>query len=173
MKQGSSFFRLPATDSAFGNGKSVPPADEGRHSAEPCARWYRPGKLHSTTNWPSKIAKWSLAWRCWPQLIRGILMNAADLANQIGETHAISKSAAKQIVDDVFAAIIDAAANGEELSVPGFGKFKVKDTPQREGRNPSTGQAITIAASKKLTFTAAKALKDALNAAPAGKKAKK
>ena len=100
-------------------------------------------------------------------------MNAADLANQIGETHSISKAEAKQIIDNVFAAIVDAAANGEELSVPGFGKFKVKDTPERQGRNPSNGEAITIAASKKLTFTAAKALKDALNAAPAAKKSKK
>ncbi len=100
-------------------------------------------------------------------------MNSADLAGQIGDKHDISKAAAKQIVDDVFAAIADAAATGEELSVPGFGKFKIKDMPERQGRNPSNGETITIAASKKLTFTAAKALKDALNAAPAGNKAKK
>jgi DNA-binding protein HU-beta len=47
--------------------------------------------------------------------------------------------------------------------VPGFGKFKVKETPAREGRNPATGETIKIAASKKLTFTPAKAVKDALN----------
>ncbi len=45
----------------------------------------------------------------------------------------------------------------------GFGKFKVKATPAREGRNPSTGATIKIAASKKLRFTPAKAVKDALN----------
>ncbi|RSU64367.1 HU family DNA-binding protein, partial [Sphingomonas sp. S-NIH.Pt3_0716] len=56
----------------------------------------------------------------------------------------------------------EAAAKGEEISLPGFGKFKVKDTPERSGRNPSTGEAITIAASKKITFTPAKALKDRL-----------
>ena len=43
------------------------------------------------------------------------------------------------------------------------GKFKVKDTPAREGRNPSTGATIQIAASRKLTFAAAKAVKDKLN----------
>ena len=41
--------------------------------------------------------------------------------------------------------------------------FKVKDSPAREGRNPATGETITIAASKKLTFTPAKAIKDRLN----------
>ena len=57
----------------------------------------------------------------------------------------------------------DAAQSGAETSLPGFGKFKVKETSARDGRNPSTGATIKIAASKKLTFTPAKAVKDALN----------
>jgi len=52
---------------------------------------------------------------------------------------------------------------GDEVSVPGFGKFKVQSKPARTGRNPSTGAAIEIAASKKIVFQAAKALKDAVN----------
>lgn len=63
----------------------------------------------------------------------------------------------------MFKAIADAAAAGEEISLPGFGRFKVKATPEREGRNPSTGATIKIAAARKLTFTPAKALKDSLN----------
>lgn len=90
-------------------------------------------------------------------------MNNADLAEQISAEHGLTKAAAKKIVDGVFAAIGDAAAKGEEISLPGFGKFKVKDSPAREGRNPSSGATIQIAASKKLTFTAAKAIKDKLN----------
>ncbi|WP_258580820.1 HU family DNA-binding protein [Mesorhizobium sp. AR02] len=70
---------------------------------------------------------------------------------------------ARSIVDSVFKAIADVAASGAETSLPGFGKFKVKDTPEREGRNPSTGATIKISASKKLSFTPAKAIKDALN----------
>ena len=66
-------------------------------------------------------------------------------------------------VDGVFKAIAEAASAGEEISLPGFGKFKVKATPAREGRNPSTGATIKIAAAKKLTFAPAKALKDSLN----------
>jgi DNA-binding protein HU-beta len=63
----------------------------------------------------------------------------------------------------VFATIADAAAKGEEISLNGFGKFKVKATPAREGRNPATGAAMQIAASKKLAFAPAKAVKDKLN----------
>ena len=63
----------------------------------------------------------------------------------------------------MFAAIADSASKGEEVSLNGFGKFKVKESPAREGRNPSTGATIQIAASKKLTFAPAKAVKDKLN----------
>ena len=63
----------------------------------------------------------------------------------------------------MFQEISDAARSGAETSIPGFGKFKVKATPAREGRNPSTGATMKIAASKKLSFTPAKAVKDALN----------
>ncbi len=90
-------------------------------------------------------------------------MNNADLADRIADAHSLSKADARKIVDGVFAAIADAAANGEEVALNGFGKFKVKDTPARQGRNPATGEAIEIAASKKLTLTPAKALKERLN----------
>jgi DNA-binding protein HU-beta len=69
----------------------------------------------------------------------------------------------KRKVEAVFAAITAASTSGNETSIPGFGKFKVKDTPEREARNPATGATIKVAAAKKLTFTPAKALKDALN----------
>ena len=61
---------------------------------------------------------------------------------------------------------MDATAGGAEVSLPGFGKFKVKETPEREGRNPGNGEKIKIAASslsKKLTFSPAKSDKDLLN----------
>jgi DNA-binding protein HU-beta len=90
-------------------------------------------------------------------------MNNADLADRIAGAHSLSKADARKIVDGVFAAIADAAANGDEVALNGFGKFKIKDTPARQGRNPSTGETMQIAASKKLTLTPAKALKDRLN----------
>jgi len=90
-------------------------------------------------------------------------MNNADLAETIATDNGLTKADAKKIVDAVFVAISDAAATGSEISLPGFGKFKVKDSPAREGRNPANGETIQNAASKKLTFAAAKAIKDKLN----------
>lgn len=90
-------------------------------------------------------------------------MNNSDLADVIAASQGMSKADARKAVDSVFAAIADAAAKGEEVSLNGFGKFKVKNSPAREGRNPSTGATIQIPASNKLTFSAAKAVKDKLN----------
>ena len=90
-------------------------------------------------------------------------MNNSDLADKLAASQGITKADARKYVDAVFAAIADAAAAGEEVSLNGFGKFKVKESPAREGRNPSTGATIQIAASKKLGFSAAKAVKDKLN----------
>jgi len=90
-------------------------------------------------------------------------MNTADIAGVVAAEQGIDKAAAKRIIDATLKAIADAAKSGDEVSLPGFGKFKVSDRPAREGRNPATGATLTIAASKKVSFSPAKALKDALN----------
>ena len=90
-------------------------------------------------------------------------MNNADLADKLAAVNGITKADARKLVDGVFAAIADAAAAGDEIALNGFGKFKVKASPAREGRNPATGETIQIAASKKLTFAPAKAVKDKIN----------
>ena len=90
-------------------------------------------------------------------------MNNTDIAEKIAAEHGVTKADARKIVDSVFAAIADAAADNEEVALSAFGKFKVKASPAREGRNPATGETIKIAASKKLTFTSAKTIKDKLN----------
>jgi DNA-binding protein HU-beta len=90
-------------------------------------------------------------------------MNNNDLADAIAASNDLSKAEARKLVDGVIGAIADAAAKGDEVSLSGFGKFKVKDSPARQGRNPSTGATIEIAASRKLTFAPAKGIKDRLN----------
>jgi len=90
-------------------------------------------------------------------------VNNTDLADALAAGNGITKADARKYVDAVFGAIAEAAAKGEEISLNGFGKFKVKDSPAREGRNPANGETIQIAASKKLTFAPAKAVKDKLN----------
>lgn len=90
-------------------------------------------------------------------------MNNGELIDNVASAHGLSKADAKKVVDGVFAAIADAAGKGDEVSINGFGKFKVKESAAREGRNPATGETIQIAASKKLAFAPAKAIKDKLN----------
>jgi DNA-binding protein HU-beta len=90
-------------------------------------------------------------------------MNNNDIAEKIAAEHGVTKADARKIVDAVFAAIAEGAAANEEIALSNFGKFKVKATPEREGRNPATGETIKIAAARKLAFTPAKAIKDKLN----------
>jgi len=89
-------------------------------------------------------------------------MNIGELAKGVAVVTGTNDASAKAAITAVFDQIAGAAAKGEEVSIPGFGKFAVKDRPERQGRNPATGDAITIAASKKVSFTPAKGLKDKL-----------
>ncbi|WP_158915501.1 HU family DNA-binding protein [Caulobacter sp. S45] len=90
-------------------------------------------------------------------------MNTAELVDVIVAKDAgLTKVQAKQVVDTLLNAIRDAAVKGEEVSLPGFGKFKVQDKPARQARNPRTGETIEVAATKKVVFTPAKVLKDAV-----------
>jgi len=89
-------------------------------------------------------------------------MNLSELAQAIAAKTGSSQADVKTTISAVFDQLADAAARGEEVSINGFGKFSVKDRPERQGRNPSTGEAMTIAASKKVAFTAAKGFKDKL-----------
>src|SRR3546814_12727228 len=90
-------------------------------------------------------------------------MNNSDLADKLAAESGLSKADARKTVDAVFAAIAQAAAGGEEISLNGFGKFKVKETAAREGRNPATVATIKIALSKKIKCAHATAGKEQLN----------
>ena len=82
-----------------------------------------------------------------------------QIADKIANEQGLTKSQAKAIVENVFKQIVEAAQSDHETSIPSFGKFKVKATKERDGRNPATGETIRIPASRKLTFTPSKALK--------------
>jgi len=90
-------------------------------------------------------------------------MNTTELAEAVAASEGLTKADARKLVETVFTTIAEAAARGEEVSINAFGKFKVKESPAREGRNPSTGDTIQIAASRKLGFAPAKAVKDKIN----------
>jgi DNA-binding protein HU-beta len=91
-------------------------------------------------------------------------LKTSELIEHVATTAGLDANMAKKAVEAVFLGIVEAAKKGEEVSLPSFGKFKVKDSPARQGRNPGTGETIEIAASRKLGFSPAKQLKEALAA---------
>jgi DNA-binding protein HU-beta len=98
-------------------------------------------------------------------------MNQSELIEKVAQATELNQAVAGQAVKAVANAILDSLAAGEEVRVSGLGIFKVAARPAREGRNPQTGEAIQIAASKAVRFHAGKAVKDVLNpSAPKGAK---
>ncbi len=100
-------------------------------------------------------------------------MNHADLVAKVASHADLSRDAAGQVLEAVAKTIVEALNAGEEVRYSGLGIFDVSERAARQGRNPQTGEAISIAASKAARFRAAKGLKDALNGEsdkPAAKK---
>ena len=89
-------------------------------------------------------------------------MRKSDIAAHVAGRVSLKKGQAEGAVDAVFEAIRDALADGDTVSVRGFGTFSTKSRPARMGRNPRTGESVAIAASKAPSFKAAKALRDGL-----------
>jgi DNA-binding protein HU-beta len=89
-------------------------------------------------------------------------MNKSDLIEVMAEAGDISKAAAGRALDALTDAIAVALKKGETVSLIGFGTFSVKERAARTGRNPQTGAALEIAASKTPSFKAGKVLKDAI-----------
>ena len=97
-------------------------------------------------------------------------MNKNDLVESLAEEFEVTKSYARDLVDSLFQKIIEAANQGEEVAIFGFGRFKVVERGARKGRNPRTGEAVKIAPKKVLKFEAAKAMKEGLNAKQRGRR---
>lgn len=90
-------------------------------------------------------------------------MNKSELVKQIAERAGLTQAQATTALQAFETSIIDELAKGGEVALIGFGTFKVTDRAARTGRNPQTGEALQIAASKVPTFKAGKGLKDAVN----------
>ena len=91
-------------------------------------------------------------------------MNRSELSAQLAARFSLDRASADRMVTAVFATIGDSLANGDTVSIAGFGTFAPKSRPARQGRNPGTGEAIAIAASTVPAFKPGKALRDAVNA---------
>ena len=91
-------------------------------------------------------------------------MSKTDLVNVVAAKTELKKKDVELVVNAALDAIVDALKAGDKVQLIGFGTFEVKETAEREGRNPKTGETITIPAGKKPAFSASKALKDAIEA---------
>lgn len=90
-------------------------------------------------------------------------MNQAELVSKVAAISGVSKKDVEHVLKTAGDVIASTLAEGEDVPLPGLGKLGVSQKAARPGRNPKTGEPITIAARRSPHFSAAKALKDTLN----------
>ena len=93
-------------------------------------------------------------------------MNKTELTEQLAKKTGLSKAASKRAVDAIFSTapregiIANAVSKGDRVQITGFGTFERRKRKKRTGRNPQTGESITIQAAKYPAFSAGKSLKE-------------
>lgn len=90
-------------------------------------------------------------------------MNRPELVSIIADKVNTTKKQTDELIDAFLETIIEALKEGEKVVLTGFGTFEVHDRAERVGRNPITGEEISIPGSKAPTFKASKSFKDAIN----------
>ena len=90
-------------------------------------------------------------------------MTKNELISHIADQADISKAAAGRALDATLDAVGQSLVEGEPVALIGFGTFLVRERSERSGRNPRTGESMTIAAAKVPAFKPARALRDSLN----------
>lgn len=90
------------------------------------------------------------------------MANRAELVDRVAKKTGLKKKEVSPVVDAVFEVIQEALQAGEKVQLIGFGNFEVRERAARKGRNPQTGEEITISSSKVPAFKPGKALKDAV-----------
>jgi len=90
-------------------------------------------------------------------------LTKAGLVEAIYEKVGITKTESSDVVESVFKIIKEVLENGEEVKISRFGTFRVKEKSPRKGRNPQTGESITITARSVLTFKPSQILKQSMN----------
>lgn len=93
------------------------------------------------------------------------MANLQTIVDIIATANNTTKKETEALVRQVFATVQDQLIAEGEVSIPGFGVFRVKETEARTGRNPQTGEALEIAASKKVSFKVSSVLKTAVKEA--------
>lgn len=91
-------------------------------------------------------------------------MNKVELVASMAEKAELTKVDTEKVLKAFIEVVTEEMKKGEKVQLVGFGTFEVAERAERQGRNPKTGESMTIAASKAPKFKAGKALKDAVNA---------
>ena len=91
-----------------------------------------------------------------------VTLSTKQLANELAEKHSLTNKQGGEIVDDLITMMTKHLKKGERIRLNGFGILQVRKRAARMGRNPATGEAIKIKASKKVSFRVAKELKEAV-----------
>ena len=90
-------------------------------------------------------------------------MNKTELVEKVTESAGLTKTQAEAAINAFVETITDGLKAGDKITLKGFGTFEVRQREAREGRNPRTGETMTIAASKAPAFKASSALKNVIN----------
>lgn len=91
-------------------------------------------------------------------------MTKVDIVERIHQKIGFSKKESSEILETFFSLLKTTLESGEKIKIAGFGNFDVKQKANRRGRNPQTGETITINARRILTFKPSQVLKNAINA---------
>ena len=144
------------TTKAATKGKTVPAA-----AAKPAPGKASASKLPASKTSAAKAApKIPIQAAVKPAAPRTIALK--DLAAGMAERHDLPRKQADTLLADLFGRMVDHLKAGERLRIGGLGILEIKHRAARMGRNPATGEAIQIKASRKVAFRAAKELKDAI-----------
>ncbi|WP_327058717.1 HU family DNA-binding protein [Leptolyngbya sp. Heron Island J] len=89
-----------------------------------------------------------------------LAMNKGELLDTVAEKAGVSKKVADAVVSATIESIMEAVSSGDKVTLVGFGSFEPRDRKEREGRNPKTGETMTIPATTVPAFSAGKAFKE-------------
>jgi DNA-binding protein HU-beta len=92
-----------------------------------------------------------------------VKMTKAELIDAVADQTKVTKADAERVIGAFFDIVTTSAKKGDKVAWPGFGSFSTSKSKARVGRNPQTGEAVKIAASTRMKFTASSTLKAALN----------
>ena len=90
-------------------------------------------------------------------------MTKADLVEKVAKQAEMTKKDAEKLVEIIFESIVSTLNQGEKIELRGFGSFRVRERNARKGRNPKTGEAVSIPAKRVAYFKPGKDLKDLIN----------